>query len=122
MKDEMNAVKASTSSFILPTSSLLPTRAVGRLRCEEVFAYRREDVYEDDLLVEHRRAVPTAGREVEHVSGHGDALLAADGEEHAPSLDQRYLLVRVFEIGRASCRESGELPVSAVRRVRDKQA
>src|SRR5918993_5129567 len=46
------------------------------LRCaEEVFADGREDVDEDDLLVEHGRAVPGAGWEVEHVAGRGDALL-----------------------------------------------
>src|SRR5947209_16266012 len=83
---------------------LIPTRAVGRWRVEEVFAYRREDVYEDDLLFKHRRAVPTAGRKVEHVPGLGDALLVADCEEHAPALDERYLLVRVFVRGRDDAR------------------
>src|SRR5262249_60498529 len=77
----------SDCPFRLADEPRLPTRAAPssqissvQIGFEEVFAQRREDVYQHDLFIEHCRAVPAPGRKVKHVACLRDPLFVSDDE------------------------------------------
>src|SRR5262245_4516585 len=67
---------------------------------QKLFANGRKDVDEDDLFVEHRRAVLYVRWKVQHVALRRDALLAVDREADAAAFHDRHLLVRMGVHGR----------------------
>jgi hypothetical protein len=67
---------------------------------QEIFPNRREDVYQNHLLVKHCRPMPGAGRKVEHVTGRRDTLFVANRKDHAATLDDGHLFVRMIVRGR----------------------
>ena len=66
------------------------------LAVEKVFAYRREDVYEDHLLIHHRSAMPAFWRKVQDIARRGDAFLTFNKKPQAPALNNRHLLMWVI--------------------------
>src|SRR5262245_22412103 len=79
-------------------TSLTPCLALERHRgllLEELLANGREDIDQDDFLVENRRAVRNAGGDVEHLASRHHPVGAVDGEADPPALHERDLFVRV---------------------------
>src|SRR6266511_2733328 len=62
---------------------------------QKIFAKRREDIDQNDFVIEHRGAVADAGWEMQDVATRGDALVPIDDKAHAALLDDRDLLVRM---------------------------
>src|SRR5262249_17188410 len=93
MKPALNLRDPFVDARVCAETSQIPPVQTGWFK--EVLAQRREYVYQHDFLIEYGRAVPAPGRKMEHVARLRDPLFASDGEAHAPSLDQRDLLVRV---------------------------
>src|SRR6266404_8175996 len=67
---------------------------------QEVFPNRGKNVYQNHFLIKHCRAMPRAGGKVEYVTGRRDLLLVANRKEHAATLDDSHLFVRMTMRGR----------------------
>jgi hypothetical protein len=66
---------------------------------QEVFSYRRENIYQNHFLVEHRGPMPGTRWKVEHITGPSDALFVSNCKEHAAALDNCHLFVRMIMRG-----------------------
>src|SRR6266404_3679169 len=66
---------------------------------QKVFSYRREDIYQNHFLVEHRRPMPGTRRKVEHITGLSEALFVSNCKENAAALDDCHLFVRMIMCG-----------------------
>jgi hypothetical protein len=68
-------------------------------RFEKVLSQRRENIDQHNLFIQHSRAMPAAGREVQHIARLSNSFLVAYNEAHTASLYYRDLFVRML-VGR----------------------
>jgi len=81
---------------------------LANLCCKEIFPDRGKDVDQYDFFVEHRRAVPVIGWEMQNVTGRNDPCIVLNDEFHFALHHQRHLFVRVAMRGRHNERVKSE--------------